>query len=90
VGSFTPNQFGLYDMHGNVWQWLEDCFHANYHGAPADGSPWTAGADCQRVLRGGSWINPPRSLRSALRYWDSTGDRTNSLSFRVGRALLSP
>src|ERR1700730_564498 len=87
VGSFTPNQFGLYDMHGNVWQWLADCFHANYHGAPADGSPWTAGADCQRVLRGGSWINPPRSLRSALRYWDSTGDRTNSLSFRVGRAL---
>ena len=43
-----------------------------------------------RVLRGGSWINPPRSLRSALRYWDSTGDRTNSLSMRVGRALLSP
>ena len=56
VGSFAANAFGLYDMHGNVWEWVEDCFHDNYEGAPDDGSAWTADGDCNsRVLRGGSW-----------------------------------
>ena len=56
VGAFAPNAFGLYDVHGNVWEWVEDCWHDSYRGAPSDGTAWTAGGDCsRRVLRGGSW-----------------------------------
>ena len=56
VGSFPSNAFGLHDMHGNVWEWVEDCWHDSYSGAPSDGSAWTTGGDCsKRVLRGGSW-----------------------------------
>ena len=68
VGSFAVNPFGLYDMHGNVWEWVEDCWHDNYEGAPSDGSAWTTGCDeSLAVLRGGSWFDRPRSLRSAYR-----------------------
>ena len=60
VGSFAPNAFGLHDMAGNVWEWVEDCWHNNYAGAPRDGTAWTSGGDCgRRVLRGGSWGNYP-------------------------------
>ena len=56
VGSFPSNKFGLHDMHGNVWEWVEDCLHGDYSGAPTDGSAWTSGGNCdRRVLRGGSW-----------------------------------
>src|SRR4029077_3680497 len=65
VGSFSPNQFDLYDMVGNVSQWVEDCVHFDYDGAPADGSPWTTGACGRRVLRGGSFVFPPSDARSA-------------------------
>ena len=65
VGSFKPNAFGLYDMHGNVWQWVQDCYHDNYNGAPTDGSAWTSGDCSRRVLRGGAWGNFPRNLRAA-------------------------
>ena len=56
VGSFPANAFGLYDLHGNVWEWVEDCWHGNYQGAPSDGSTWTRAGNCEwRVVRGGSW-----------------------------------
>jgi formylglycine-generating enzyme required for sulfatase activity len=68
VGSFKPNAFGLYDMTGSVWSPTQDCYHKNYDGAPTDGSAWDAGEDCsQRVIRGGSWYDPPQHLRSACR-----------------------
>jgi formylglycine-generating enzyme required for sulfatase activity len=88
VGSFAPNQFGLYDMHGNVWEWVEDCLHTNYEGAPKDGSAWIAQGDCNnRVLRGGSWFGDPLGLRSALRFWFPAEDHAFDLGFRVGRTL---
>ncbi|WP_081851452.1 SUMF1/EgtB/PvdO family nonheme iron enzyme [Bradyrhizobium sp. URHD0069] len=88
VGSFAPNQFGLYDMHGNVWEWVEDCLHTNYEGAPKDGSAWIAQGDCNhRVVRGGSWAGYPVGLRSALRFWYSADDHGNDLGFRVARTL---
>jgi formylglycine-generating enzyme required for sulfatase activity len=87
VGSFKPNAFGLYDMAGNVWQWVQDCYHDNYNGAPTNGSAWTAG-DCQfHVVRGGSWIVNPRLLRSAYRGGQISGGRSDILGFRVGRTL---
>jgi formylglycine-generating enzyme required for sulfatase activity len=87
VGSFVANAFGLYDMAGNVWQWVQDCYHGDYNGAPRDGSAWTSRDCSRRVLRGGSWGNIPRVLRSANRNWDSSVDRGNSFGFRVGRTL---
>jgi formylglycine-generating enzyme required for sulfatase activity len=88
VGSFAPNQFGLHDMHGNVWEWVEDCLHTNYEGAPTDGSAWTVPGDCNnRVIRGGSWDAYPVGLRSALRFWFSADDHGTDLGFRVARTL---
>ena len=61
VGRFPGNDFGLHDVHGNVWEWVEDCWHVDYEGAPEDGSAWVTGGDCsRRVLRGGSWLSKPR------------------------------
>ncbi len=89
VGFFPTNAFGLHDMHGNVWEWCQDCWHNNYKGAPNDGSAWTAG-DCDwRVARGGSWYNAPGNSRSAYRLRLITGYRVNCLGFRVGRILTS-
>jgi formylglycine-generating enzyme required for sulfatase activity len=88
VGSFAPNQFGLYDMHGNVWEWVEDCLHTNYEGAPKDGWAWIAQGDCNnRVIRGGSWIGYAVGLRSALRFWFTADDHGTDLGFRVARTL---
>ena len=68
VGGYRPNGFGLHDMHGNVWEWTEDCYHDSYAGAPSDGAAWTAGDCAQRVNRGGSWYHEPRNVRSSYRY----------------------
>ena len=89
VGTFPPNEFGLHDVHGNVWEWVEDCWHDSYQGAPSDGSAWTSGGDCSvRVVRGGSWVNIPGFLRSADRYgWGPSGLRLAHYGFRVARTL---
>jgi formylglycine-generating enzyme required for sulfatase activity len=69
VGTFPPNAFGLYDVHGNAWEWCQDTWHSNYNGAPNDGSAWIDKNDNNsHSLRGGSWINRPRFCRSAYRY----------------------
>jgi formylglycine-generating enzyme required for sulfatase activity len=88
VGSYEPNAFGLHDVHGNVWEWVEDCQHASYQGAPNDGSAWSKGGDCtHRVLRGGYWYGFPRSLRAAYRSSLRSGYRLSNLGFRVARTL---
>ena len=88
AGSFKPNAFGLHDLHGNVWEWVEDCYSKDgYQRAPSDGSALTSGDCARRVLRGGSWNSYPRFLRSADRYGDRTSYRVNYYGFRVGRTL---
>ena len=87
VGRFAANAFGLYEMHGNVREWVEDCWHENYRGAPADGRVW-AGGDCTyRVVRGGSWGSSPQNLRFAKRFRNSPSVRYNSFGFRLIREL---
>ncbi len=87
VGSFGANLFGLHDMHGNVWEWVEDCWNESYVGAPSDGSAWLRGGCSGRVLRGGSVFNEPGDLRSALRGLWLIGGRFNFIGFRVARTL---
>ena len=85
VESFQPNPWRLYQVHGNVWEWVEDCWHDSYAGAPADGTAFTA-VDCRvHVVRGGSWFNVPRLLRAAFRLGNV--NRGNRFGFRVGRTL---
>jgi formylglycine-generating enzyme required for sulfatase activity len=90
VGSFAANAFGLFDMQGNVWQWVEDCWHEDYEGAPKNGAAWKTACtpdDGGRVLRGGSWVDPPENMRSANRNATSSVSRNSRLGFRVGRTL---
>ena len=87
VGSFSANPFGLHDVHGNVHEWVEDCWNWSYDGAPADGSAWESGNCGRRVLRGGSWNLIPGNLRSAFRYRHSTGLRHVNAGIRVARTL---
>ena len=89
MGSFSPNAFGLYDVHGNVWEWVEDCWHDDYDRAPTDGTARTRSGDCgSRLLRGGSWNNDPRHLRCAVRDRKTRGLRTELIGFRVARTLI--
>ena len=88
AGSFAANAWGLQDMHGNVHERVEDCWHDSYARAPADGSAWTRGGDCgRRVVRGGSWLHYPRVLRSANRIWSAVGSRYFNVGFRLARTL---
>jgi formylglycine-generating enzyme required for sulfatase activity len=92
VGEKESNAFGLYDMHGNVWEWVEDDWHNDYKGAPDDGSAWiNEPRGAVRVLRGGGWISPAQYCRSAFRDYNSPDGRFNNLGFRLARSLtLSP
>jgi sulfatase modifying factor 1 len=87
VGSFPPNAFGLYDMHGNVMQWVEDCGNSSYRNAPKNGLPWTSGDCTQRVERGGSWSFLPEMLPSSSRWMIPLDSRFDTLGFRVAREL---
>lgn len=88
VGSFKANAFGLYDMHGNVGEWVEDCWHANYKGAPNTARAWIDNGRCgTRVMRGGSWSNSPANLRSTSRTGHTVVTRKNAGGFRVARTI---
>lgn len=88
VDQFDPNPFGLYQVHGNVREWVQDCWNGTYDGAPPDGTAWTTGDCRRRVLRGGSWAFGPRNLRSALRdHCASAGLRSYTFGFRLARTL---
>lgn len=87
VGRKLPNSFGIYDMHGNVCEWVQDRWHSNYNGAPSDGSAWEDGDSSDRVLRGGSWSDLARICRSANRHWQAPRNRLNYVGFRLLRKL---
>jgi formylglycine-generating enzyme required for sulfatase activity len=86
VAARQANAFGLYDMSGNVWEWVADSYHESYNGAPADGSVWQ-GDGAERVLRGGSWNFEHPFVRAAFRIGGRAEFRSNSFGFRVARAL---
>jgi formylglycine-generating enzyme required for sulfatase activity len=88
VDSFRPNPWGLYQVHGNVYDWVEDCWNANYEGAPSDGSAWTTENCRAHVLRGGAFSRDPQTLRSAARIWFGDDIRITYMSVRVARTLI--
>lgn len=83
VGQFPPNALGLHDVHGNAWEWVQDCFENSLANVPADGSAVEGGRCERRVLRGGSWDSAARSIRSAVRYGGDPGVRGAVRGFRV-------
>jgi len=87
VDAFEPNPWGLYQVHGNVYDWVEDCFNESYRGAPADGSAWLTGDCTRRSHRGGSWFSHPWALRSASRNRNLSVAPADFISFRVARSL---
>jgi formylglycine-generating enzyme required for sulfatase activity/predicted Ser/Thr protein kinase len=87
VGSFAPNSFGLYDMLGNVFEWVQDCWHPDYRGSPSDGSAWLSGDCSQHDLRGGSWFTAPSYVSVTARNRFDTSYRSNSIGFRIVREI---
>jgi formylglycine-generating enzyme required for sulfatase activity len=87
VDGFEANPWGLFNVHGNVWEWTEDCWNDFNQGNPGNGSPRKTGDCGRRVVRGGSWVNNPRDLRAAFRNWNTTDDRNYAFGFRLARPL---
>ncbi len=87
VGSFPPNAYGLYDMHGNLWEWVEEGMHNDYNGAPNDGSAWVGQRTSYRVIRGGSWQDSSGSLRAANRADKMSSSTFDGVGFRIARTL---
>jgi formylglycine-generating enzyme required for sulfatase activity len=87
VDSYQPNPWGLYQVHGNIWEWVEDCLNEDYAGAPADGAAWVTGHCERRVLRGGSWVSRADAVESGSRYGVQAEGRVSNVGFRVARTL---
>jgi formylglycine-generating enzyme required for sulfatase activity len=87
VGSLPANPFGLHDVLGNLWEWTADCYHSSYQGVPADGRPHIYRGCGQKVIRGGSWVVPPREIRSASRWREYPVAPSDEIGFRVARDL---
>ena len=87
VNSFQPNPWGLFQVHGNVYEWTQDCWNESYSGAPTDGSAWTDGNCTSRVVRGGAWSSDPKFLRSAFRNVYVRVNRNPRYGFRIARHL---
>jgi len=89
VASYEPNAFGLHDMHGNMWEWMQDCWHWNYDEAPSDGSVWKGtSSECDRhVMRGGAWHSSVNHMRSAYRFRFPKEARSGGLGFRLAHDL---
>jgi formylglycine-generating enzyme required for sulfatase activity len=88
VGKYPANRFGIYDMHGNVCEWVADAWHPDYFGAPNDGRAWFPAEDDRRVIRGGAWDYLPRLLRSSWRDWRFAHHRADNIGFRVATSDL--